>query len=90
MDFTTEGKDRINVLNGTNFEGITPEDAELICRWEAWKAVNDANITAENEAREEMAALRIKQSEMQHEYAMETLREMRDRAKARLERVGDE
>lgn len=90
MDFTTEEKDRINVLYGTGFEDITPEDAELIGRWEAWKAVNDANIKAENEAREELSALKIKQCEAQHEYAMETLREMRDHAKARLERVGDE
>ena len=42
MDFTNAEKERINQLYGTDFENITPEDALLIGRWEAWKATQES------------------------------------------------
>ena len=50
MDFTNEEKERITQLYGNDFKDITPDDAQLIGRWESWKALNQAEYQAKMEA----------------------------------------
>ena len=87
MDFTNAEKERINQLYGNDFEGITPEDASLIGRWEAWKAVNDAEFQAKVTAIEAESKAKLEQSEALHRKAKTNLEELRDAALARLEAI---
>ena len=90
MDFTNEEKDRISRLYGNDFKDIKPEDAQLIARWESWKATQEDEHRAKIEALEAESAARLEAAQQQAEYAMQTLKELRDAAVARYERVSDE
>lgn len=86
-EFTNDELHRIDVLYGTDFEEVTPEDAQLIARWERARALQDAELqarldalTAEAEEKKRIGA-EIAQS------AHEALAQLRDAALARLERI---
>ena len=62
MDFTNEEKERINQLYGNDFQDIAPEDAQLIARWEAWKAVQESEHQAKLQAMQDEANAKILES----------------------------
>lgn len=88
-EFTKTELERINQLYGTDFEGITPDDAMLIGRWEAHKARRDEEFRAKMKAFEDEAAARIENSNAITVQAFENLNELHERALAHLERVED-
>lgn len=89
MDFTNAEKERINQLYGTDFKDITPEDALLIGRFEAWKATQESEHQAKMKALEDEATARMEATQAQHEQAMNNLAELHAMAIARLERIED-
>ena len=89
MDFTVEEKDRINLLYGTDFKDITPDDAMLIGRWEAWKATQESEHQAKIAAIEAEVAARLEATEKQAKIAENNLAELHAMALARLERLQD-
>ena len=87
FEFTNEEKQRIDVLYGTDFADIKPEDAALIARWEQYKAVNDAEAKAKTEALKSETEANIAQSKKTAEKARKSLNELKKAAIARLERL---
>ena len=86
-EFTAAEIERINKLYGTDFEGITPEDAKLIARWEAHKAEEDARYKAECEARQAQVNAHIEILKTESESLLANLNSMAAIAKARLENI---
>lgn len=89
-DFTNDELHRIDVLYGTDFEQVTPEDAELIARWERAKALQDAELQARLEALAAEAEEKKRISAELAQTAHEALAQLRDAALARLERIDGE
>ena len=89
-EFTKAEIERINHLYGTDFKDITPDDAMLIGRVEAYKAMQDEEYKARIKAVEEEAELRRRQSEEMHAQAMANLETLAKTARARLKAVEDE
>lgn len=89
-EFTKAEIERINQLYGTDFKDITPDDAMLIGRVEAYKAMQDAEYKARIKAIEEEAELRRNQSIEEHKQAMANLETLAKAAHARLKAVEDE
>lgn len=87
MEFTSKEQDRINQLYANNFEGIQPEDAELLARWEGWKATQESEHQAKLEAINADMQARLQHSEVLADQAMKNLADLRDAAMARLERL---
>lgn len=87
--FTNEEKHRIDELYGNDFQGITPEDATLIGRWESAKALMEDEHNAKIEFMRQESQVAIEQAAEQAAYAMETLEKCRDEALARLEAVSN-
>ena len=87
MDFTNEEKERINYLYGNDFKDITPEDAQLIGRWEAWKATEDARYKAELKALQDEADLKMENATALYKQARNNLTELRDKALARFDKL---
>ena len=87
MEFTVEEKDRISLLYGTDFKDITPEDAQLIGRWEAFKAVTTSKHQAELKALEESAQERALATQLECQQALTNLQELHDLAIARFEAI---
>lgn len=88
-EFSKAELERINQLYGSDFEGITPDDAMLIGRWEAHKARRDEEFRAKVKALETEAAARIENNNTITEQAFANLNELHERALAHLERVED-
>lgn len=88
-DFTNDEKERINQLYGSDFEGITPDDAQLIARWEQAKTLVNAEYQAKQEALQEETQLRQAQSVELFEHAKANLQELHDIAIRRLEAFND-
>ena len=88
MEFTNAEQERINQLYGNDFEGITPDDAQLIARWESWKATQEAEYRAKTDALKEELQAKIEDSKRVTDKAMENLEELKNAALARLERLG--
>lgn len=89
-EFTKAEIERINQLYGTDFKDITPDDAMLIGRVEAYKAMQDAEYKARIKAIEEEAELRRQQSIEEHEQAMANLETLAKVSRERLKAVEDE
>ena len=87
MDFTNEEQERINQLYGTDFADIKPEDAQLIARWESWKATQESEHKAKTEAMEAEARAKVEQSKRIADEAIANLEELKNTALARLERL---
>lgn len=87
MEFTNEEKERINQLYGTDFKDITPNDALLIGRWEAWKATQESEHRAKIEALKAESNVKAQYAQEEHEQAMHNLQELHDAALKRLEMV---
>lgn len=87
--FTNEEKDRINNLYVNGFEDITPDDAELIGRWEAYKAQQDAEFQAKLDAIREENEMRLQQAQTVYETAIDNLNALANAAIARFERLND-
>lgn len=87
MDFTHEEKERINNLYGNDFKGITPEDAELIGRWEAWKALQESEHKAKIEAMRAETQAKLEAVQAESAKAMENLEALQQAALARLEGI---
>lgn len=86
-EFTKEETARINYLYAHDFEGITPDDAILIGKFEANKALQEEEFKAKIDAMEQETQANIAMSKEQHELAMQNLQELQERAVARLERI---
>lgn len=86
-EFTKAEIERINQLYGNDFQDITPDDALLIGRFEANKALSDGEYQAHIKAINSESELRCSQMMEQHEKAMANLNTLHDEAVKRLERV---
>ena len=89
MDFTNEEKERITQLYGNDFADITPEDAQLIGRWEAWKATTEASYQAQMQSIKEQTETIVTETRSLYEQAKSTLETLQNAALARLERFND-
>ena len=87
MEFTNAEQERINQLYGNDFKDITPEDANLIARWEAFKAVQKSEHKAKLKAYEDEATAKVEESKRIADKAMSDLEELKNAALARLERL---
>ena len=87
MDFSNDEKRRIDVLYGTGFAGITPEDGALIARWEAYKAKTAEEYELKQQALYNETEAKIDHSRELVEQTISTLEELRNRAVARLEMI---
>lgn len=88
-EFTKAEIERINQLYGSDFEGITPDDATLIARWETQKALKSAEFKAREEALMAEMQAKVEQSQALYEQAAANLRELHDIAVRRLEAFDD-
>lgn len=86
-DFTNDELHRIDVLYGTDFKEVAPEDAPLIARWERAKALQDAELQARLEALTAEAEDKKRLGAEIAQSAHEALAQLRDAALARLERI---
>lgn len=89
MDFTNEEKERITQLYGNDFADITPEDAQLIGRWEAWKATTEASYQAQMQSIKEQTETVVTETRSLYEQAKSNLETLQNAALARLERFDD-
>ena len=89
MDFTNEEKERITQLYGSDFADITPEDAQLIGRWEAWKATTEASYQAQMQSIKEQTETIVTETRSLYEQAKSNLETLQNAALARLERFND-
>lgn len=89
MDFTNEEKERITQLYGNDFADITPEDAQLIGRWEAWKATTEASYQAQMQSIKEQTETIVTETRSLYEQAKSNLETLQSAALARLERFND-
>ena len=85
MDFTNDEKHRIDVLYGTDFKDVTPDDISLIRRYEQYKAVEDAKMQAELQALKKKTEKDVAENTKTAELARSILSEKADRARARWE-----
>ena len=86
-EFTNDEKNRITELYGNDFADATPDDFQLIKRWETAKARLDAENSERNTIlREEMEA-RIEMFQDQTRHAMNALDELKEAALSRLKAV---
>ena len=88
-EFTKSEIERINMLYGTDFEGITPDDAKLIARFESNKATREAEFKAYEDALMQKTQNEIAQSQALYEQAKSNLQELHDLALARFEAVSN-
>lgn len=88
-EFTKEEIDRINLLYGTDFKDVTPDDVKLIQRWEQYATKNNEEMQAKFDLLKEENDERIKQARSLHTKAMKNLNELVKAAKARYERFDD-
>ena len=88
-EFTKAEIERINQLYGTDFEGITPEDAPLIARWETARALKSAESKAREEALMAEMQANVEQSQALYEQAASNLQELHEAALKRLEVFND-
>ena len=88
-EFTNEEKRRIDLLYGNDFQDITPEDAQLIGRWEAFKAVNESKHQAELKAIEDEAQEKALAARLESEQTLANLQELHDMAIARFKAVSN-
>ena len=86
-EFTKAEIERINQLYGTDFKDITPDDAMLIGRFEANKALQKDEHRAKLEAIQAESENRMRICEEEHKQAMGNLKALQAKALARLERV---
>lgn len=86
-EFTTEEKERINALYGSDFADATPDDFKLIRRWESFNAKREAEHNAKMEIMQNESAEKLRLATQQALYAMETLDELKEAALARLKAV---
>ena len=89
MDFTNEEKERITQLYGNDFADITPDDALLIGRWEAWKATTEAAYQAQMQSIKEQTDAVVIETRSLYEQARNNLQTLQNAALARLERFDD-
>ena len=89
MDFTNEEKERITQLYGNDFADITPDDALLIGRWEAWKATTEAAYQAQMQSIKEQTDAVVIETRSLYEQARNNLQALQNAALARLERFDD-
>lgn len=86
-EFTNDEKHRIDMLYGTDFKDIKPEDAQLIARWEQFKATQNAELQAKLDAIAEESAAKVEQAKKTAEYARKNLADLKNKALARLEGI---
>lgn len=86
-EFTKEEIHRIDMLYGTDFKDIKPEDAPLIARWEKYKALQDEEAKARFAALERESKARINECKKTEKLARDILTEQTNAAMQRLERL---
>lgn len=86
-EFTKEEMHRIDMLYGTDFKDIKPEDAQLIARWEKYKATNNAEYELKKNALERETQAKIELANEKQTVAIEILKAKAAAAREKLERV---
>lgn len=86
-EFTKDEMHRIDVLYGTDFKDIKPEDAQLIARWEKYKALHDEEAKARFTAIEKESEARVKEARKTAKLAQQQLIEQATAAMQRFERL---
>ena len=86
-NFTKAEIERINQLYGNDFKDIAPDDALLIGRFEAAKAVKEGEYQAQVEAIKTESQLKCEQLAQQHEAAMRNLEYLHAQAVKKAEMV---
>ena len=85
-EFTKEEMHRIDVLYGTDFKDIKPEDAPLIARWEKYRALQEEEAKARFAAIEKESEARVKEARKTAKLAQQQLIEQATAAMQRFER----
>ena len=85
-ELTKDEMHRIDVLYGTDFKDIKPEDASLIARWEKYKALQDEEAKARFAAIEKESEARVKEARKTAKLAQQQLIEQATAAMQRFER----
>lgn len=85
-EFTKEELHRIDVLYGTDFKDIKPEDATLIARWEKYNALQQEEAKARIAAIEKEGETRAKEARKTAKLAQQQLIEQAIAAMQRFER----
>lgn len=85
MEFTNEEKLRIDQLYGHDFKDATPEDIQLIIKWERDNAQREQENRAKAEAIAKRTAAQLEEDRKTAELARDNLRELHDMAVSRLE-----
>lgn len=86
-EFTKEEMHRIDVLYGTDFKDIKPEDAMLIARWEKYRALQDEEAKARFAVIEKEGETRAKEARKTAKLAQQQLTEQANAAMQRFERL---
>ena len=88
-DFTNEEKQRIDLLYGSDFESITPDDVLLIARWEQYKAKQDEEHRAKIDAIKAETDVKLANAREEHQRALSNLEELKNAALERLEMIAN-
>ena len=86
-EFTKAEIERINQLYGNDFKDITPDDAMLIGRFEANKALQENEYQEKIKAIQTESETKLQHMKEEHEAAMSNLEFLHAKAVSRLERV---
>lgn len=89
MEFTKEERARIDNLYANDFKGITPDDAQLVARFERFMAKQEAESDAYIQTIKDESAKRVAQAKRVSDKAIKNLNELHDAALARLDGVNN-
>ena len=86
-DMTNEQKERLDLLYGNDFKGVTPDDIPLIIAWERHDAVNDAEFQNRQQLLREELETRLEASKKAAQESYTRLQELHDAAMNRYKAV---
>lgn len=86
-DFTNEEKERINQIYGNDFKNMSPDDVQLVIRWERAKAELETLQSESMRVLYQESIARQEQSIERHETAMDTLTALCNAAHEKYERA---
>lgn len=83
-EFTEHERNTINDIYRREFQDMTPDEVQLLLRWNTAQAKNDELVKAEIGNMQALYASQIEESRKTEEAARRTLSELKDAAKKRL------
>lgn len=83
-EFTEKERNTIDDIYRREFQGMTPEEVQLLLRWNAAQAKNDELVKAEIAAMNAEKEARIEETRKTAEKARRNLAELKNAAKKRL------